>query len=127
MADDFAAVNVSLQLAVAELVVVSWPLKSVAARRELNPVTPNHFMVNHEAQSKEHIALIRCKGAGHVQCFYVDALLKDAYTEENKAWSDTTEHSNWSLKLVMAVAVSKVGMPFSIIPAGSMTEDSTLS
>lgn len=85
VADDFAAVDVSLQLAVAELVVVTWPLKSVAARRELNPVPPNHFMVNHEAQGKEHVALIRCKGAGHIQCFYVDALLKDAYTVENRA------------------------------------------
>lgn len=61
VADDLVAMDMSLQLTMTQLVAVTNPLKSVASRRELNPVASHHLMVNHEPQSKEDIALVCCK------------------------------------------------------------------
>lgn len=80
MADDLAAVDVCLQLTVTQLLGVARPLEGVGLGRKLDPVAPNHVMVNHETQSEQHIAFICCEAAGLVHGLYVDALLKDACT-----------------------------------------------
>ena len=76
--DDLAAVDVCFQLAVAELVLVAWPLEGVVPGRQLHPVAPHHVVVDHEAQGKQHIALKGCECAGHVEGVDVDALLQNA-------------------------------------------------
>ena len=63
VADDLAAMNVCLQLTVAQFLGVARPLEGVALGRKLNPVAPNHVVVNHEAQRKQHIAFICCEAA----------------------------------------------------------------
>ncbi len=66
MTDDFAAVDVCLQLAMTELVFVVWPLKllkGMVPSWQLHPVAAHNIMVNHEPQSKEHIALKGCECA----------------------------------------------------------------
>lgn len=63
MTDDFAAVNVCFHLAVAKRVAVAWPLIGVLSSWQLHPVASHDLMINHEAQGKQHIALICCEAA----------------------------------------------------------------
>ena len=85
VADDLAAVDVCFQLAVAELVLVAWPLEGVLPGWQLHPVAPHHVVVDHEAQGKEHIALKSCECAGHVEGVDVDALLQNACRDAEDA------------------------------------------
>ena len=61
MADDLAAMYMSFHLAVTELVLVIWSLEGMVTSWQLHPVATHDIMINHEAQSKQHIALKCCK------------------------------------------------------------------
>ena len=60
MADDLAAMYMSFDLAVTELVLMVWPLECMMTSWQFHPVATHHIVINHEAQSKEDIAL-KCR------------------------------------------------------------------
>ena len=63
VADEFAAVDVCLHLAMTEPVAACRALICVHPSWQLHPVASHHLVINHEAQRKQHIAFVCCEAA----------------------------------------------------------------
>ena len=63
VADEFTAMDVCLHLAMTELVAAGRSLIGVHPSWQLHPVASHHFVIDHEAQCKEHVAFVCCEAA----------------------------------------------------------------
>jgi hypothetical protein len=76
--DNVSVMYVCLQLAMGLLLAILWIMQCVCPSCQLYPVPANKVAVNHEAQSKKHIAFVGSEIYVPLQRVHIDPFLQDA-------------------------------------------------